>query len=58
VLLNGSNVAGAMQGDPMIALQLQPGATTVQFLGQDFSGSSNMTVRWRNAFQAIGGTIS
>jgi hypothetical protein len=58
VLLNGSNVAGRLNGDPMIALQLPPGSTTVRFQGQDFTGSATMTIRWRNAYKFIGGSVS
>ena len=56
-ILNGStSVAGLLTGNPMIGLQLQPGATTVRFTGQDFTGQSQVTIAWRNAFLAIGGT--
>jgi hypothetical protein len=58
VLLNGVSVAGRLTGDPMISLQLQPGSTAVRFLGQDLFGASTMTVRWRNSYQSIGGTLS
>lgn len=56
VLLNGTSVAGALTGDPMIGLQLQPGSTLVHFTGQDFTGSSQMVARWRSAHQMIGGS--
>ena len=56
-ILNGStSVAGQLTGNPMISLQLQPGATTVRFTGQDFTGQAQVTVAWRNAFLGIGGT--
>lgn len=55
-LLNGVSVAGFLSGDPMIGLQLQPGATVVHFAGQDYTGTSVCTVTWRNATLAIGGT--
>lgn len=56
-ILNGStSVAGLLTGNPMISLQAQPGATVVRFTGQDYTGSSQVTVSWRNAFLAIGGT--
>jgi hypothetical protein len=56
-ILNGStSVAGLLTGNPMIGLQVQPGATTVRFTGQDFTGQAQVTVSWRNAFLAIGGT--
>ena len=56
-LLNGVSVAGALSGDPMIGLQLQPGATVAHFLGQDYTGTSVCTITWRNATLAIGGTL-
>lgn len=56
-ILNGNtSVAGALTGNPMISLQVQPGATIVRFTGQDFTGQAQVTVSWRNAFLAIGGT--
>jgi hypothetical protein len=55
-LLNGASVAGALTGDPMIMLQLQPGSTEVLFTGQDFTGTSTCLVQWRTATAAIGGT--
>lgn len=56
-MLNGSaSVAGLLTGNPMISLQLQPGATVVRFTGQDFTGASTCTVTWRNATLAIGGS--
>lgn len=54
-LLNGVSVAGRLTGDPMISLQLQPGTTRISFTGQDYAGSSTVTVRWRSAFLSIGG---
>jgi len=57
-MLNGStSVAGLLTGNPMISLQLQPGATVVRFTGQDFTGTSTCTVQWRNATLAIGGSV-
>ncbi len=56
-MLNGTtSVAGLLTGNPMISLQLQPGATVVRFTGQDYTGSSTCTVQWRNATLAIGGS--
>jgi hypothetical protein len=56
-MLNGStSVAGLLSGNPMIGLQVQPGATVVQFKGQDFTGQATCVITWRNAFLAIGGT--
>jgi hypothetical protein len=57
VLLNGNSVAGQMTGGPMIDLSLQPGQTTVKFAGQDSSGTATLKVDWRNATEAIGGTV-
>jgi len=57
-MLNGTaSVAGLLTGNPMISLQLQPGATVVRFTGQDFTGASTCTVQWRNATLAIGGSL-
>jgi hypothetical protein len=55
-LKNGASVAGLLTGDPMIALQLQPGSTIMQFTGQDFTGTATCTVTWRSATLMIGGT--
>ena len=55
-LLDGASVAGALQGDPMISLQLQPGSTVVQFGGQDFTGTATCTISWYSATLAIGGS--
>jgi hypothetical protein len=57
-MLNGTtSVAGLLTGNPMIGLQLQPGATVVRFTGQDYTGASTCTVQWRNATMAIGGSV-
>jgi hypothetical protein len=57
-MLNGTtSAAGALNGDPMISLQLQPGATLVKFGGQDFTGTSTCLVSWRSAYLSIGGTL-
>jgi hypothetical protein len=57
-MLNGSNsVAGLLTGNPMISLQVQPGATVVKFSGQDFTGTATCTVQWRNATLSIGGSV-
>jgi hypothetical protein len=56
-MLNGTtSVAGLLTGNPMIGLQVQPGATVVRFTGQDFTGQATCVISWRNAFLAIGGT--
>jgi len=56
-MLNGiTSVAGLLTGNPMIGLQIQPGATLVRFSGQDFTGNSTCTVQWRNAALSIGGS--
>lgn len=57
VLLNGTaSVPGKLTGDPMIALQAQPGTTLMQYKGQDAAGTSTCTIRWRNATYMIGGS--
>lgn len=56
-LLNGASVAGALTGSAMIAMQLQPGSTQVLLSGQDFTGTSQCSITWRNATLAIGGVI-
>jgi hypothetical protein len=56
-LLNGGSVAGALTGDPMINMQLMPGNTTVKFLGLDYTGTAQLTVQWRSATAAIGGSV-
>jgi len=56
-LLNGSSVAGLLSGSAMIAMQLQPGSTTIQYGGQDPNGSSTVTMTWRSATLAIGGSF-
>jgi hypothetical protein len=55
-LLNGASVAGNLSGDPMISLQLPPGATEVAFSGQDFTGTSTCLIQWYSATLAIGGS--
>lgn len=58
-ILNGStSVAGLLSGNPMINLQVQPGATVVRFTGQDFTGRSTVVITWRNAWMSIGGSIA
>jgi hypothetical protein len=55
--LNGTaSVAGALTGDPMIALQAQPGATVVRFTGQDYTGKGQCIITWRSATLSIGGS--
>jgi hypothetical protein len=57
-MLNGStSVAGLLTGNPMINLQLQPGATVVRFTGQDYTGHATCVVTWRNAHSLIGGSL-
>jgi hypothetical protein len=56
-LLNGVSVAGNLTGAPMIGLQIQPGSTLVHLAGQDFTGSSQVTISWHNATLAIGGSV-
>lgn len=56
-MLGNASVAGALTGSPMIAMQAQPGATIVRFTGQDNTGQATCTVTWRNATQAIGGSV-
>ena len=58
VLLNGKGgQAGALSGNPMISLQIQPGSTVTRFTGQDYTGTSTCVVRWRSATLAIGGSV-
>ena len=57
-LLNGASVAGLLTGNPMIAMQLQPGSTLAKLSGTDYTGTATCVIRWRNAWQAIGGTLS
>lgn len=56
--VEGASAAGGMSGSPMIAMQLQPGSTVVQFDGTDWLGLASATcvVAWRNAWKAIGGS--
>ena len=56
-LLNGSSVAGLLSGSAMIAMQLQPGVTSLRYGGQDPAGASTCTITWRNATLAIGGSL-
>lgn len=57
-LLNGrTSVAGALTGNAMISLQIQPGSTVTRFTGQDYTGTSTCVIRWRNATLAIGGSV-
>lgn len=56
--IGGASAAGGMSGSPMIAMQLQPGSTVINFSGIDWLGlaSATCTVGWRNAWQSIGGS--
>lgn len=51
-----ASVAGLLTGNPMIALQMQPGATLLRITGSDPTGQATCAVKWRSAFQAIGGS--
>lgn len=55
-LLNGGSAAGLITGTAMINMPLQPGATVIQFTGLDYSGTATLTVSWRSATEAIGGS--
>lgn len=56
--IGAASAAGGMSGSPMIAMQLQPGSTVIEFDGVDWLGlaSATCTVAWRNAWQSIGGS--
>lgn len=56
--IGGASAAGGMSGSPMIAMQLQPGSTVIEFSGIDWLGLASATckVAWRNAWQSIGGS--
>ena len=56
-LLNGTSVAGALSGVPMISMRLMPGSTPVAFGGTDLTGTATCTITWRNANSMIGGTV-
>lgn len=47
--------AGDLIGDSLTQLLLPPGITTIQYSGQDTSGSTTATVKWRTAYSMIGG---
>jgi hypothetical protein len=57
-LIGTVSAAGQLIGNPMISFQLQPGSTVVRLTGTDYTGSGLCVIRWRNAWQAIGGTTS
>lgn len=57
-LIGGTSVAGALTGNPMINFQLAPGSTLARLSGTDYTGTATCVVRWRNAWAAIGGTLS
>jgi hypothetical protein len=57
-LLGTASVAGLLTGQPMISLQMQPGATLLRLTGTDFTGQSTCVVKWRSAFPGIGGSLS
>lgn len=54
-LLGSASAAGAMNGSPMIALQLWPGTTMAVYTVA--SGASLCTISWNNAVQALGGSL-
>ena len=56
--LAGASVAGLLTGNPMISLQMQPGATLLRLTGTDFTGQASCVVKWRSAFPGIGGSLS
>jgi hypothetical protein len=53
---DGASLRGACSPVPMRRLGLPPGGTTVQFTGQDPTGASSATIRWRDAYSTPGGT--
>lgn len=57
-LLNNANVAGLLLGSTMNVMQLPSGSTLLRFTGTDYTGQATCTVAWRNAWRAIGGSIS
>lgn len=57
-LNTSASAAGSLSGDPMISFQIQPGATTLHYSGQDPTGTSHCDVAWRSAFAMIGGSLS
>jgi hypothetical protein len=57
-MIGTTSVAGQLTGNPMINFQLPQGSTLARFTGTDYTGTSTCVIRWRNAFPAIGGTLS
>lgn len=56
LLNSGASVAGYLTGSAMLNMQVQPGATTVHYGGQDFTGQSYVVITWRSATLSIGGS--
>lgn len=52
---DGAHLRGQASPIPMDQLRLPPGATVMQFTGQDPTGSSSCRVTWRGAYSTPGG---
>ena len=53
---DGASIAGALRGNPLRDMSLQPGLTPVRFSGQDSTGTARCTVAWRAPSGSIGGS--
>lgn len=56
--LGSSAQMGNLRGSSLDDMILAPGLTYVSYTAQDATGGSTCTVTWRDAFRAIGGSVS
>lgn len=54
----GASWAGDYSGNAMTEFLLPTGVTTMQYGGQDSTGTTTCNAQWRTAFATIGGTLS
>lgn len=54
--ISGGSAAGGLTGTSLINCQLQVGSQQFQYAAQDFSGVSQCTIFWRNAWLLPGGS--
>jgi hypothetical protein len=53
---DGASIAGALRGNLLRDMALQPGSTPVRFSGQDSTATARCTVAWRQPSGTIGGS--
>jgi hypothetical protein len=53
---DGASLAGALRGNLLRDMALQPGSTAIRFSGQDPTGTARATITWRTPSATIGGS--